>query len=66
MPGIEVKDMFPPLRRIRQQIVGWRKEESVASVKHGEVFQVIVGIADQRIEYHLPEKFEYNVNIYFS
>ena len=65
MPGVEVKDVFPPLRRIRQQIVGWRKKESVAAVEHGEVFQVIVGIADQRIEDHLPEK-HWDINLWLA
>ena len=65
MSGVEVKNMFPPLRRIRQQIVGWRKEESVASVEHGEVFQVIVGIADQRIEDHLTEK-HWDINLWLA
>ena len=65
MSGIEEKDVFPPLCRIRQQVIGRRQEKSVAAVKHGEVFQVVVGIADQCIEDHLPEK-HWDINLWLA
>jgi hypothetical protein len=57
LPAIEEDQyMLAAFAHIRHEIEGRREPEAGFITVHPEVLQVIVGVADRRIEYHLAEQ----------